>query len=147
VGAPLCALGVYLNFAAAWDVRYSFFLGNQLNGWASILVALGWIGAVLLAWQSSAFAALGKRLAAVGRMAFTNYILQTLICTTIFYGHGLGLFGRVDRVGQMGIVVAVWIVQLAISPIWLARFHYGPLEWLWRSLTYWHRQPLRRAEQ
>jgi uncharacterized protein len=74
-------------------------------------------------------------------MAFSNYILQTLICTTIFYGHGLGLFGSVDRVGQAAIVAAIWAVELTTSPLWLARFRFGPLEWLWRSLTYWRWQP------
>jgi len=147
VGVSISALGVYLNFAAGWDVRYSFFFGSQLNGWASILVALGWVGAVMLACQTRALAPVTRRLAAVGRMAFSNYILQTLICTTIFYGHGLGLFGRVDRVGQIAIVVGVWVVQLAISPIWLRNFHYGPLEWLWRSLTYWRPQPFRRVSK
>jgi uncharacterized protein len=78
-------------------------------------------------------------------MAFTNYMLQTIICTTIFYGHGFGLFGHVERVGQIGIVFAVWALQLAISPIWLRHFRFGPLEWLWRSLTYLTFQPMRRG--
>jgi uncharacterized protein len=79
-------------------------------------------------------------------MAFTNYILHSLICTTIFYGHGFGLFGKVERIGQLGIVVAIWTLQLVISPLWLRYFIYGPLEWLWRSLTYLKREPLRRTQ-
>ena len=75
-------------------------------------------------------------------MAFTNYISQSVICTLIFYGHGLGLFERVDRLGQLAIVVAIWILQLLWSPWWLARFRFGPLEWLWRSLTYMKFQPM-----
>jgi uncharacterized protein len=77
-------------------------------------------------------------------MALTNYLMQTIICTTIFYGHGFGLFGVVDRVGQIGVVFAVWIFQLFTSPIWLHFFKFGPFEWLWRSLTYWRLQPFRR---
>ena len=81
--------------------------------------------------------------AAVGRMAFTNYIMQTVICTTVFYGHGFGLFGSMERVGQFAVVVGVWIFQLIVSPIWLRHFRYGPLEWLWRSLVYLEVQPFR----
>ncbi len=66
-----------------------------------------------------------------------------MICTTIFYGHGLGLFARVQRIGQVGIVLGVWAVQLAVAPLWLRRFAFGPAEWLWRSLTYWKLQPMR----
>jgi len=86
---------------------------------------------------------LQHRLAAVGRTAFSNYLLQTLICTTIFYGYGLGLFGRLERIYLLGVVLAVWIFQLYISPIWLRRYRLGPAEWLWRSLTYRRRQPFR----
>jgi uncharacterized protein len=76
-------------------------------------------------------------------MAFSNYIGQTLICTAIFYGWGLGLFGQVDRVGQTLIVVAVFAFQIAVSPLWLHYFRFGPLEWLWRTLSYARFQPLR----
>jgi uncharacterized protein len=78
-------------------------------------------------------------------MAFTNYILQTLICTTLFFGHGFGLYGSVERTGQILIVLAIWGFQLLLSPWWLARFRYGPLEWAWRSLSYGTRQPFRRV--
>jgi uncharacterized protein len=82
---------------------------------------------------------------AVGRTALTNYLLQTLIATTIFYGHGLGWFGSVERTAQLAIVFAIWALQLVVSPIWLRYFRFGPAEWAWRSLTYWRRQPLRVA--
>ncbi len=143
VGIPAITYGVYRQVASGWDMQYSFFLGNQYNYWASILVALGWVGATMLVCQSP-LKRFTKPLAAVGRMAFSNYILDTLICTSIFYGFGLGMFGKVSRVQQIEIVFAIWIVQLVISPIWLKYFQFGPLEWLWRSLTYWKRQPFRR---
>jgi uncharacterized protein len=82
---------------------------------------------------------------AVGRMALTNYLLQTIICTTIFYGHGLGLFGQVERSGQILIVLGVWIFQLVVSPLWLRHYRFGPAEWAWRSLTYWQLQPLKKT--
>jgi uncharacterized protein len=106
---------------------------------------MGWIAAVVLACRSARLERLTLTLAAVGRTAFSNYILQTIICTTLFYGHGFGLFGTVSRVGQFFIVVAVWVLLLVVSPLWLRYFAYGPLEWLWRSLTYWRRMPFVRS--
>jgi uncharacterized protein len=66
-----------------------------------------------------------------------------LICTTLFYGYGFGLFAAINRTGLIGVVLAVWIFQIVASPWWLARYRFGPAEWLWRSLTYWRRQPMR----
>ncbi len=82
---------------------------------------------------------------AVGRMALTNYLVQSVIATTIFYGYGFGLFGSVDRLGMMATVAGVWIAQLIYSPIWLSRFRFGPAEWLWRSATYGKAQSMRRV--
>jgi uncharacterized protein len=98
----------------------------------------------MLASRTAALLSLTRRLAAVGRMAFTNYSMHTIICTTIFYGHGFALFGKVERVWQFAIVVAIWALQLIVSPIWLRHFLFGPLEWLWRYLTYLQWEPLRR---
>src|SRR5208282_481076 len=145
VGLPLTLYGTHRDFAAGWDFRYSFFYGMQFNYWASVLMSLGWVGAMMLASKAEALLPLTRRLAAVGRMAFTNYIMHSVLCTTMFYGHGLGLFGKVERVWQFGIVLVIWIVQLIVSPIWLRHFRFGPLEWLWRSLTYWQWEPFRRA--
>ena len=141
VGIPITLYGTWRDFAVGWDFRHSFFFGLQFNYWASLLVCMGWVGAVMLACQSPRLTPATCRLAAVGRMAFTNYILQTLICTTLFYGHGFGLFGKVERVGQLAIVFIIWGVQLILSPTWLQHFLFGPLEWLWRSLTYWSWEP------
>ena len=144
VGIPVILYGTYRDFAAGWDFRYSFFYGAQFNYWGSVLVSLGWVGVVMLVCRSAALALLARRLAAVGRMAFSNYILHTVICTTLFYGHGFGLFGKVERVCQFAIVLIIWGFQLIVSPVWLRYFLFGPLEWLWRSLTYWQREPFRR---
>jgi uncharacterized protein len=142
LGLPVVAFGAWRNFAAGWDGRYSFFFGSQFNYWGAIVVDIGWIGALMLLATSPGFTQLKMRLAVVGRTAFTNYILQTVICTTLFYGQGFGLFGAVSRFGQLTIVVAIWIVQLLLAPVWLRYFQFGPLEWLWRSLTYWRRMPM-----
>jgi uncharacterized protein len=82
-------------------------------------------------------------LAAVGRTALSNYLLQSLICTTIFYSYGLALFGKVSPSAGLLLTVAIFLVQIPLSVWWLRRFQFGPIEWLWRSLTYWQRQPMR----
>ena len=99
----------------------------------------------MLACLSPRLTAGVKPLQAVGRMAFTNYILETVLCTAIFYGHGLGLFGRIDRVGQLVIVLGIWAPLLVTSSLWLRAFRFGPLEWLWRTLTYGRAPAMRKA--
>ena len=116
----------------------------QYNRLASPLVSLAWIGLIMLACKSTMMNTVTRRFAAVGQMALTNYLMQTIICTTIFYGHGFGKFGTMSRTELFGVVIAVWIVELIWSPMWLARYRFGPFEWLWRSLTYGTRQPMRR---
>lgn len=105
--------------------------------------AFGYIALLLLLVKSGALRAATKTLAAVGQMAFSNYILTSLICTTIFEGYGFGLFGKLQRYQLYGVVLVVWLVILVLSPIWLDHFRFGPLEWVWRSLTYWKKQPFR----
>ena len=139
-GLPLAGYGawnlVMHNFSSA------FLFGDMAyNEVGSLLVALGHIGAILLVYTSGALTWLTVRLAAVGRMALTNYLTHTLVCTTIFYGYGFGLYDQFDRVGLMGVVLSIWAFQLWISPIWLRHFKFGPAEWLWRSLTYGKAQP------
>jgi uncharacterized protein len=87
----------------------------------------------------------GRRIAATGRAAFSNYIGTSLVMALVFQGWGLGLFGQLDKVERLLPLFSVWALMLVWSPAWLARFRYGPLEWLWRCLTYWQRFPLRRA--
>jgi uncharacterized protein len=82
-------------------------------------------------------------LAAVGRTALSNYLLQSLICTTIFYGYGLALFGKVSPVLGLLLTATIFLIQIPLSAWWLRRFQFGPIEWLWRSLTYWRPQPMR----
>jgi len=145
-GLPLVAWGLYQYQALNWRLPDSLFVIPLWNYWGSILVALGYIGLLLTVWQAGVIRRVTSRFASVGRTAFSCYILETLICTTIFYGHGLGLFGTVDRLQQLLLTIGIWIVLLTLAPVWLRRFRYGPLEWLWRSLTYGHRVPMRRAK-
>jgi uncharacterized protein len=144
VGVSLAGYGAYQNFARQWEMVYSRFgLGFQFNYWGSLLASSGYVGLVMLWAQWGGLPRLQTALAAVGRTALSNYFLQTLIATTIFYGHGFGLFGAVERTGQILFVLAIWIFQLVWSPIWLHYFRFGPAEWLWRSLTYRQLQPMR----
>jgi uncharacterized protein len=147
IGLPL------LLFDAFHQINHNFFLGRRiwytLDGWPALTlygsfpVVLGHVGAVMLVCQSGAVPWLTRRLAAVGRMALSNYLGTSLVCTTLFYGYGFDLFGTLHRPLLYAIVLAIWALQLMISPLWLEFFRFGPAEWLWRSLTYWRLQPLR----
>jgi len=82
-------------------------------------------------------------LAGVGRMALSNYLLQSVICTTIFYSYGLGLYGRAGPAAGVALTAVIFLIQVVLSVWWLRRFQFGPMEWVWRSLTYRKRQPMR----
>ena len=142
LGWALAGYGLVRNFARNWSLD-CWFIGSQYNYWGSILVSLGYLSLVMLICRSRLGGRLLQAISAVGRTALSNYLLQTVLCTTLFYGHGLGLFGSVERTGQVAIVVAVWIVQLIASSWWIKRFRFGPMEWVWRSLTYGQLQPIR----
>ena len=85
------------------------------------------------------------RISAAGRAAFTNYLGTSILMTSLFYGWGFGLFGSLGRAELWLVVIAMWVVMLAWSKPWLDRFHYGPFEWLWRSLARGELQPMRKA--
>jgi uncharacterized protein len=117
--------------------------GDVASGVLAPVIALGYAAGVILLLRSRAAPVLAP-VAAAGRMAFTNYLAQSLIMTTLFYGGRFALMGQVDRPGLWAIVIAVWAVQLAWSSWWLARFQYGPCEWAWRCLTLGRRVPFTR---
>jgi uncharacterized protein len=100
-------------------------------------MAIGYVLLLNAMIQKKLFVKATLLLAKTGRMAFTNYIMQSLLCTSLFYGFGFGWYGQVERWQQLIIVLTIWAVQLAVSHWWLARYRFGPLEWLWRRLTYW----------
>ncbi|HEY1073139.1 DUF418 domain-containing protein [Brevundimonas sp.] len=122
------------------------------GGWAEVVAAypifitLAYASGLILL-TTRGLGMMRRIFAPVGQMAFTNYLTQTLIMSSLFYmPWGPRLMGQVDYPGQWGIVVAVWALQLVWSPLWLSRFRMGPLEWLWRRLSYGHDLPLRRAD-
>jgi uncharacterized protein len=140
IGIPL---GIWV--VADW-MRRGFEAGarwTSLDDVTRVSVAFGHVAVVMMVCKAGAAVWVTRPLAAAGRMALTNYILQTVICMTVFCGFGFGLFGQLARHQLYYIVAAVWAFELIASVVWLRWFQFGPLEWIWRSLTYLQRQPLR----
>jgi uncharacterized protein len=106
--------------------------------------ALGIFGGIMLLYKSGVFKWLFALMRPVGQMAFTNYLAQSLMCGLFFYGVGFGFFGKLQIYQTYYVVAAVWVIQIIWSHIWLHYFRFGPMEWLWRSLTYWKWQPIRK---
>ncbi|MDX8192213.1 DUF418 domain-containing protein YeiB [Klebsiella pneumoniae] len=139
-GALLVAAGMAVNLPAifaqwylAWDYRWCAFLLQAPRELSAPLQAIGYAALAWGYWPQLCRFRLVGAIACVGRMALTNYLLQTLICTTLFYH--LGLFMRFDRLQLLAFVPPNWAVNLLVSSLWLRRFRQGPVEWLWRQLT------------
>jgi len=144
VGLAIEGGGVLYQNAGEWSLEVMI-PGQLFNYFSSLFISAGYLSLVMLIHLNRWWPTAQNKLAAVGRMAFTNYLMQTIICTTLFYGHGFGFFGHVERWQQFLLVVAIWMVQIACSDWWLQRFQNGPLEWLWRCATYLRIAPLRRV--
>ncbi|MBC7872629.1 MAG: DUF418 domain-containing protein [Ferruginibacter sp.] len=110
------------------------------------LRSIGFFGLIMLFYKSGWFKWLFALMRPVGQMAFTNYLMQSFLCGMFFYGIGFGMFGKLERHEIYYVVAAVWILQIAWSHAWLRFFRFGPLEWCWRSLTYWKKQPFRKEK-
>jgi uncharacterized protein len=144
LGLPVVAFSAWNLHAHQWDFLWMFRVGGIPNYIGSILVAFGHIALVMTFVKAGTMQNLMARFTAVGRMAFTNYLMHSIVMTTIFYGYGFGLYSQVPRLWQMGFVAAMLGFQLWFSPYWLGKYRFGPAEWYWRSLTYWRPQPMRR---
>lgn len=142
LGFPLVIGGMVFNFSYGWDMQYSMYFGAEFNYWGSLFMSMAYISALILWVKSGWGLRLMTWLSSAGRMALTNYLMQTLICTMLFYG--FGWFGEVSRMGQAEIVLMVWLVQLTLSHYWMRSFRFGPFEWLWRSLTQMKVQTMRK---
>lgn len=145
------AIGAPLNYWAAtrWtESGYAIpafftYIGSTTDP-GRFLVAGGYIGIIMLLVKSGMFGWITNPLAAVGRTALSNYLLTSILCTLFFNGYGLGMFGKLERAQLYWVVLAMWAINLTLSPLWLRYYRFGPAEWAWRSLTYWKKQPLRR---
>jgi len=131
---------------------YERFVASDFDVFATIVptydlgrlgCAFGYVGLVMLFCKSQILRVLKTALAAVGRMALSNYLAHSILCALIFNGVGLGLVGVLQRYQLYFVVVGIWLFQLVASPLWLRYYRFGPAEWLWRSLTYGARQPMR----
>lgn len=143
-------IGITINYfetAHIVDQQFSilsFYRNFVTYQFGRVPTTCGHIALIMLFVQSGILPWLRKALAAVGQMAFSNYIMHSLICNFIFLGYGLSMYGKLQRYELYYIVAGIWLFQLIASPIWLRYFRFGPLEWMWRSLTYWQRQPFRK---
>lgn len=146
----LLASGVYTqqvwSFSREMNSAYLFIMIAMMPlMWVQ---SLGYIGLFLLVWER--FVPLQQVLAWLafpGRMALTHYLLQSVVCTLLFYGYGLGLAGKVSISAGLAFCVGLYLAQSAFSKVWLRYFQFGPMEWLWRVLTYGRILPIRRMEK
>lgn len=122
-------------------------VANMQFQFSQMLMTAGYIGAISLACLTLRGKKLLGWLAPMGRMALTNYLMHSLILSSIFYGHWGAMFGQIQRAEQVGIIAAIIAFQAVFSAIWLKLFRFGPLEWLWRCLTYMKLQPMRHADK
>lgn len=144
VGIPLTCYATSLRYGLS-DFVVALRIMGTWDYFASLFMAAGYFAFIMLMVKERWFSGLQNRLAAVGQMALTNYLMHTLICTSIFHGWGFAQFGTWPLYSLSILVLIIWTIQLIISPLWLKHFRFGPAEWVWRSLTYMKLQPMRLA--
>jgi uncharacterized protein len=144
-------VGLPMEFAATAMLRgtvpgrsWGWLLGEQMHYVGSFLLFLGYVGGITLIASRGRLSLLERGVASVGRMALTNYLLQTVVTTFVMYWWGLALFDTFDRPRMLLFVAGVYAGQIVLSAAWLSVFRMGPMEWLWRSLTYLRPQPILR---
>ena len=139
----------YYEFTTIINSNFSllgFSKSNLTYDAGRVPVALGHIAAIMLLCKVPVLQWLKSRLAAVGKMALSNYIMHSVIALFLFTGAGFGMFGKLQRHELLYVVFSIWIFQLIISPIWLKYFEFGPLEWVWRNLSYQKMHPLKKTK-
>ena len=153
VTALICyAIGLGVNYyeiRLIMDNNFSFLAYSQAGityDAGRLFVAMGHVGLIMIFCKLPVFKWLHNSLSAVGKMALTNYVMHSVICMFIFTGVGLGLFGTMERYQLLFVVFSIWIFQLILSPIWLNYFYFGPLEWVWRNLSYKKNHALRKRK-
>jgi uncharacterized protein len=143
VSIPAYAFFAWLNWRSGFDVATFFLIFFVLTNPFRLAMMAGYASLIILATRKRGW--LSQRIAAAGRAAFTNYLGTSILACLIFYGYGLGLYGRFSRFEAWLFVPLFWLIMLAWSKPWLERFNYGPFEWLWRSLARRKLQPMRKA--
>lgn len=146
VGLPLMLWSTWLHPSHSFSEIGAGSAASQTAAQiANGLMCFGYFAAIVLLMQRPAWRARLRWIAPAGRMALTNYLMQSVICTLVFYHYGLGYFEQLPRLWQPVFVLGVFVVQVLLSRWWLSKFRYGPMEWLWRWLTYLERPAMRLA--
>jgi uncharacterized protein len=143
IGIPAYVVLLLVQWRGGFDAWHVALGGITLSTPFRPLMIIGWTCLIILAARPGG--ALTERIAAAGRMAFSNYLGTSLICSSLFYGYGAGLYGQLSRAELYLVVAGIWAAMLLWSKPWLAHFRYGPFEWLWRSLARGKLQPMRGA--
>jgi uncharacterized protein len=159
VYAWMCVVGLGFGLTLSW-LQIEFTIANRFNMYdvhknlpfsfhelARTPRAIGIFGLIMLLYKSNWFKWIFAAMRPVGQMAFTNYLMQSLICGILFNSYGFKLYGQLERYETYLVVLYIWIFQIIFSNIWMRYFLFGPFEWAWRSLTYWKRQPFVRARE
>lgn len=144
-------LGVFLTWyrLQPWinlnydNYQYTKQVPLQLYEIARSIRSVGIFGLIMLLYKSGLFKWFFALMRPVGQMAFTNYLMQSFLVGLFFYGIGLGMFGKLELYQIYYVVAGTWLLEIVWSHAWLKYFRFGPLEWAWRSLTYWQRQPFK----
>ncbi len=142
LGLPLLAFVTKMVVDSHWDIWTEPWLMASYE-YGRLVVGLGHLGLILLIFKLGWLRPITYLLSKVGQMALTNYLLTSILMTLFFNGYGLGKFGALERHQLLFVVFSMWSINLILSPLWLRYFRYGPVEWAWRSLTYWKKQPMR----
>lgn len=155
----MCVGGLGVGLFLSW-LQIEFAIAHKVN-WYEVFKnlpfsfyelsrtprAIGILGLILLLYKSNWFKGIFSAMRAVGQMAFTNYLMQSLICGILFNAYGFKLYGQLERYETYLVVLYIWLFQIIFSNVWMRYFLFGPFEWAWRSLTYWKRQPFVRVRE
>ena len=140
----LASVGLHANFVPGHGREPTVILSRLLFELGALPLTLGYVSGLVLLMSTPWGARILSPLRHAGRMALTNYLGASLVASLYFFGYGLGHYGQVSRAGQVLFVAVVFGLQLLLSKLWLSHFRYGPMEWLWRAITYWQLPPMRR---
>lgn len=142
IGIPISLIGLFLTYQNQEDYMYLEFLSRIPNNLATPFISFGYIGIIKYLFDNKNLKNLFNRLGNIGKMALSCYLIESIIATFIFYGFGFGFFGYLSRFSQILITFLIWSIILLFSSIWLKKFQYGPVEWIWRCLTHFRLFPL-----
>jgi uncharacterized protein len=146
IGITITAMGLIWNYTHQWNIDAYFRFGMTFKELGSTFMTVGYICLLLWVYQRGSIQRLANWISRVGQMALTNYLTQSLLCALIFYGYGFGLYGSLSRIELLPIIVGIAVFQVGLSVLWLRFYKQGPIEWIWRTLTYMKWQAIHRSK-